>query len=211
LVADIAGGTYPAVINILLALRERERTGSGCKLDIAMADNLFAFMYWALGNGVVAGQWPQPGGDLVTGGSPRYNVYRTADGKYLAAAPLEQKFWETFCELVALDAGFRDDTGREVAVKAEVARIIARHDAAHWERVFAGKDVCCTIVRSTEEALHDPHFAARGIFGRSLQDGGRSITALPVPIAERFRGDARSAGYPGLGEANGLLDARSTK
>ena len=41
LVADIGGGSYPAVINILLALRERERTGRGCKLDIAMADNLY--------------------------------------------------------------------------------------------------------------------------------------------------------------------------
>jgi alpha-methylacyl-CoA racemase len=51
LVADIGGGTYPAVINILLALRERDRTGEGCKLDVAMADNLFTFMYWAIGNG----------------------------------------------------------------------------------------------------------------------------------------------------------------
>jgi crotonobetainyl-CoA:carnitine CoA-transferase CaiB-like acyl-CoA transferase len=84
LVADIGGGTYPAVINILLALRERDRTGKGCKLDIAMADNLFAFMYWALGNGQAGGQWPAPGGDLVTGGSPRYNVYRTKDGKFVA-------------------------------------------------------------------------------------------------------------------------------
>jgi len=56
LVADIAGGAYPAVINILLALRERDRSGVGCKLDIAMADNLFAFMYWAIGNGLRGGR-----------------------------------------------------------------------------------------------------------------------------------------------------------
>src|SRR6185436_20015168 len=55
LVADIGGGSYPAVVNILLALRERDRTGRGCKLDIAMADNLFAFMYWAIGDGQTAG------------------------------------------------------------------------------------------------------------------------------------------------------------
>ena len=40
LLADIAGGAYPAVINILLALRQRDATGRGCHLDIAMADNL---------------------------------------------------------------------------------------------------------------------------------------------------------------------------
>jgi crotonobetainyl-CoA:carnitine CoA-transferase CaiB-like acyl-CoA transferase len=206
LVADIAGGTYPAVINILLALRERDRTGIGCKLDIAMADNLFAFMYWAIGNGLVAAEWPKPGGDLVTGGSPRYNVYRTADGQYLAAAPLEQKFWETFCEAIGIAAGYRDDVGNEAATKAEVARLVGTRDAAYWRQQFDGKDVCCTIVASINDALSDAHFAARRIFDRRLSDCARSITALPVPIAEQFRGDTREAGYPALGEANALLD-----
>ena len=206
LVADIAGGTYPAVINILLALRERDRTGEGCKLDIAMADNLFAFMYWAIGNGLVAGQWPQPGGDLVTGGSPRYNVYRTADGKYLAAAPLEQKFWETFCDLIGLDARFRDDVGQEAATKSEVAKRIGAQTAQHWARVFAGKDVCCSIVCSVEAALHDSHFAARRVFAHTLSQHDRTIPALPVPIDERFRAQADARSYPELGEANRMLD-----
>ena len=43
LVADIAGGTFPAVLNILLALRQRDLTGEGCHLDIAMADAMFTF------------------------------------------------------------------------------------------------------------------------------------------------------------------------
>lgn len=200
LVADIAGGTYPAVINILLALRERDRTGVGCKLDVAMADNLFSFLYWAIGNGITANQWPTPGGDLVTGGSPRYNVYRTADGRYLAAAPLEQKFWETFCTLIELGADYRQDAGREQAVRAEVARIIASRDAGEWQRTFAGQDVCCSIVATMQEALADPHFAARNIFDRKLSAGDRAIPALPVPVDRRFRGSASEAGYPELGE-----------
>ena len=206
LVADVAGGTYPAVINILLALRERDLTGTGCKLDIAMADNMFAFLYWAIGSGLVAREWPKPGGDLVTGGSPRYNIYRTADGKYLAAAPLEQKFWENFCELIGLDARLREDVGNEAATKAEVARIIAARDAGYWRQRFEGKDVCCTIVVSIDEALADPHFAARGIFDRKLTDGQRSIAALPVPIAAQFRGESREVGYPALGEGDSLLE-----
>src|SRR5687768_8619716 len=121
LVADIAGGTYPAVINILLALRERDRTGIGCKLDVAMADNLFTLMYWGLGNGLAARQWPTPGGDLVTGGSPRYNIYRTRDDSYLAAAPLEQKFWETFCALLEVPAELRNDEADPAATRAGVA------------------------------------------------------------------------------------------
>jgi len=208
LVADIGGGTYPAVINILLALRERERTGRGCKLDIAMADNLFAFMYWALGNGLAEGRWPAPGGDLVTGGSPRYNVYRTKDGKFVAAAPLETKFWDNFCALLGIDPGLRDDSRDAAATKREVAQKIAAKTADEWRALFAGKDLCCCIVGSIEEALRDPHFISRGVFAAKLAAGGKEISALPVPVSPQFCGLPGVEGYPALGEANALLDRK---
>ncbi len=204
LIADIAGGTYPAVINILLALRERERTGSGRKLDIAMCDNLFTFMYWALGNAWAAGQWPTPGGDLLTGGSPRYQIYRTADGRYLAAAPLEDKFWSNFCELIGLAPELRDDARDAAATRAAVAQIIAGAGAEEWRRRFAGQDVCCSIVASLEEALADPHFRARRLFERGLAGTPGRIPALPVPVVDAFRGPGE-AGYPRLGADNDLI------
>ncbi|MDB5864402.1 MAG: acyl-CoA transferase [Betaproteobacteria bacterium] len=205
LVADIAGGTYPAVINILLALRERDRTGLGCKLDVAMADNLFTLMYWGLGNGLAAGQWPTPGGDLVTGGSPRYNIYRTRDDRFLAAAPLEQKFWDTFCALLDLPQALRDDARDPAATRAAVAERVRTRSAEELSALFKGRDVCCTIVVTLEDAVADPHFAARGVFARELRAGDRAISALPVPVADAFRSGDASAGYPQLGEANDLL------
>ncbi len=209
LVADIAGGTYPAVVNILLALRQRDATGVGCKLDIAMADNLFTLMYWGIGNGVATGEWPTPGGDLVTGGSPRYNIYRTRDDLFLAAAPLEQKFWENFCELLELPGALRDDSRDPAATHSAVAERVRALSADELRTLFAGRDVCCTIVVSVEEALADPHFAARRVFARELCGGGKTIPALPVPVAAAFRADEKQAGYPELGEANGLLGSQS--
>ena len=205
LVADIGGGAYPAVMNILLALRSRDATGKGCKLDIAMADNLFTFMYWALGNGLVAGQWPAPGGDLVTGGSPRYNIYRTRDEKFVAAAPLEAKFWQNFCALIGLAPDFHDDSGDPAAVKREVAARIASKDADEWRAIFEGKDCCSCVVGSVEEALRDPHFAARRVFAARLAAGDHEIPALPVPVDAAFREDGAALGYPALGEADSLL------
>ena len=205
LVADIAGGTFPAVINILLALRERDRTGAGCKLDIAMADNLFTLMYWGIGNGLAAGQWPRPGEDLVTGGSPRYNIYRTRDGRFLAAAPLEQKFWGRFCELIELPVAFRDDERDPAATRAAVAACIEKRTADELQALFRGEDVCCTMATSLENALRDPHFAERRVFARTLIAGGKSMTALPVPVADAFRATEDEAGYPELGEANDML------
>jgi alpha-methylacyl-CoA racemase len=210
LVADIAGGTYPAVLNILLALRQRDTTGVGCNLDIAMADNLFTLMYWGLGNGLAAGEWPKPGGDLVTGGSPRYNIYRTRDDRFLAAAPLEQKFWENFCELLGVPHAVRDDSIDPDATKAAVAERVRGRSANELEALFSGQDVCCAIAARVEDALANPHFLARGVFERELSARGKCITALPVPIVDEFRGTERAAGYPELGEANVLLESRDT-
>ncbi len=81
--SDIGGGSYPAVINILLALVERQQTGRGRHLDVSMSDNVFPFMYWALGS-AFAGRLPQPGQELVTGGSPRYRIYGSRDGRFVA-------------------------------------------------------------------------------------------------------------------------------
>ena len=205
LIADIAGGAYPALINILLALRERDATGRGRRLDVAMADNLFTFMYWALGNGLAAGAWPTPGGELVTGGSPRYQIYRTQDGRFLAAAPLEQKFWDNFCAAIGLAEQWRDDARDARGTREAVAQCVASRTSAVWREELAGKDVCCAIVASVEEALADAHFRARGLFAQQLAADDRTMTALPVPLDAAFRKPAAALGYPALGADNALI------
>lgn len=207
LVADIGGGTYPAVFNILLALRSRDQSGRGCKLDVAMTDNLFAFMYWALGDGLSAERWPRGGEALVTGGSPRYQIYRTRDDRFIAAAPLEEKFWQNFCDAIGLPVEARDDARDPHATRKAVADRIRSRTADEWGHLFAGKDVCCSIVTSIKDALADPQLIVRRLFDHKVTADGREIAALPLPIASAFRSASTVAGYPALGEANGLLDA----
>jgi alpha-methylacyl-CoA racemase len=206
LLADIAGGAYPAVINILLALYRRDRTGQGCKLDVAMTDGLLPFVYWGIGNGVAAGQWPRPAGDLLSGGSPRYQLYATADGKYLACAPLEDRFWTQFCAAIELPAELRDDRKNPRATRNAVAAIISSRSASGWMQRFGGKDVCCNVVKTVQEALADPQFRQRGVFRHSVTSGDSALPAVSVPIDAAFRGEATEVAYPRLGEANGLLD-----
>lgn len=204
LVADIAGGAYPAVINILLALKEREATGRGRQLDISMSDNLFPFMFWALGSGLAAGAWPGNGTGLLAGGGPRYRLYPTADGRMVAAAPLEQRFWDTFCDLIGLEPELRDDRRDPAATTARVAALIAGQDAETWRARFAGQDCCCTIVASLEEAMRDPHCQARGLFRHPLaNEAGEVMPALPVPVDPAFRASPEQAlSAPPLGADN---------
>jgi len=163
LIADVGGGSYPAVINILLALRERERTGRGRRLDVSMTDNLFTFML---------------GSSVFTSGSPRYRLYPTKDGRMLAVGALEQRFWDVLCDVTGLDAELRDDAARPAETAARLADLIAGATAAEWIARTAGRDCCCSVVATVDEARRDPHFVARGLF----QD------ACHVPIDRSWRG-----------------------
>lgn len=188
LVADIAGGAMPAVLNILLALRERDRSGLGCHLDIAMTDAMPTFAWYGLAQGQASGRYPQGGEGLLTGGSPRYGLYSTADGWFLAVGALEEKFWATFCAAIGLDEALRDDRRQEEATRSAVAALIGAQPAEHWRALLEPLDCCCTVVRTLEEALADPHLTARGLLDRQAEEpGGRRIVSTPLPLAPVFR------------------------
>jgi crotonobetainyl-CoA:carnitine CoA-transferase CaiB-like acyl-CoA transferase len=208
LVADIGGGTLPAVINILLALRRRERTGKGSTIDIAMSDAMFTFAGHALATGHITGQFPGAGGARLTGGSPRYQLYPTRDGRLVACGALEQKFWLAFAGAIGLAPQFIDDRRDPEAATAAVATIIAGRTADEWRPVFARADCCVTIVATLEEALRDPHFAGRGLFAHKVTGAsGATMPALPVPIDPAFRGRATSKLLPTLGADNKIATA----
>jgi crotonobetainyl-CoA:carnitine CoA-transferase CaiB-like acyl-CoA transferase len=205
LIADIGGGAYPAVINILLALRHRDLTGEGCRLDIAMTDNLFTLMYWALAEGWGAGNWPKPSGGLVTGGSPRYQVYQTADGRHMAVAPLEDRFWDIFCDTVDLEDRFRSAAADPQETRKAIAMKMLTRTSDEWMRLFEGKDVCCSPIATLEEATMNPHFSARRLFEYRVATDDGLMPALPVPINELFRSPQAVQPYPRLGEHNEQL------
>ena len=200
LIADIAGGAYPAFSNILLALRQRELTGEGSFLDISMSDNLFTFMYWVIAEQQLNGQSPSTSSSLVTGGTPRYQIYKTSDGRFLAAAPLEDKFWNNFCDLIQLDPIYREASCSAKIATDAIAQIILKKTAAQWESIFSGHDVCTVIVKTFDEALQSKHFASRGIFNRSIDYKNGQMMALPIPIVDSLRRQDENLNSPLLGE-----------
>ncbi|MBC7285981.1 CoA transferase, partial [Hoeflea sp.] len=203
LVADIGGGTYPAVVNILLALIARQQGGQGTHLDIAMAEGAFAFAYWAHAAGVIAGQDIESGGSRLTGGLARYRLYTASDGRQIAVGALEEKFWQAFCDVIGQPPELRDDRANPEPCAAEVARRLGSQPSSYWEPLLAAADCCCSVVKTLAEAATDPHFAARGVFGRKLNISGRVVPALPLPIAPEFRSPEGSVGRAAaLGEDN---------
>ena len=203
LVADIAGGSYPAVINILLALRKRDLNKEGSYIDLSMTENLFPFMFWGLGSGFAHNKWPGNSDGVLSGGSPRYNIYKTSDGSYVAAAPLEDRFWNKFCEAIELPKKFIKMQNNQEKVIQEIRKIIGQKEKNYWLDVFNKADCCCSIVKSIEEAINDNHFKVRKIFeNKIINNLGEEIPALPIPVDMQFRKDQKRASAPSLGDIN---------
>ena len=203
LVADIAGGSYPAVINILLALRKRDLNKEGSYIDLSMTENLFPFMFWGLGSGFAHNKWPGNSDGVLSGGSPRYNIYKTSDGSYVAAAPLEDRFWNKFCEAIELPKKFIKMQNDQEKVIEEIRKIIGQKEKNYWLDVFNKADCCCSIVKSIEEAINDNHFKVRKIFeNKIINNLGEEIPALPIPVDMQFRKDQKRASAPSLGNIN---------
>lgn len=202
--ADIAGGTYPAVLNILLALRQRDLVGTGCHIDVSMTHNLFSLMYLPWAQGHRTGVWPGNGTGTMTGASPRYNLYDTADGGVLVVAALEEKFWRTFAWAINLEEHYVSADADPKAATDRVREIIASKDTGHWNALLSRKDCCCSIMRDLRSSLTDEHFRPGILPGRNLERDGNVLPLLPIPISPSFTRGAGpiSAAAPRLGSTN---------
>ena len=188
LIADISGGTHPAVINILLALIGRDQTVFGTCIDIAMIDRLFPFMLSAIGNWLANNSIQNSGADLLTGGSPRYQLHRHIRLSTFSSSSARDRFWQRFAELIGLPAELRSNDSERRLIRQNVAEIIQRESGSYWQLRFKGEDVCSTVVRSLTDAFSDPDILARNRVDLSqnpainLLSIPANTTMFPAPI-----------------------------
>jgi len=152
-IADLAGGTYPALVNILLALRQRDLGRGGSYLDVSMTHNLQVLAYGYVASHQGGDGWPQRSAELLTGGSPRYHLYATSDGEHLAVAALEDRFWQRLCALLELPEEIRDDASDPERTTAALTAIFGSRPAAHWRELLVEEDVCVSVVATFGEAV----------------------------------------------------------
>ncbi|WP_317203017.1 CaiB/BaiF CoA-transferase family protein [Janthinobacterium sp.] len=188
-VGDLLGGAQSALQGILAALLAVKMGGAGRFVDVSMTDAVLAHNIMplvAVNNGGEAA----PARDLLTGGVPCYNVYRTLDGRFMAVGALELKFWRLCCEVLGRpDLQTRHwQLGQVVggadalAVKAELDALFAARSLADWTAAFAASDCCVTPILSSAEALQHPLFRARRMVAREEHpsEGMHWVLAQPV-------------------------------
>lgn len=176
-IADMLGGALPAVTRILAALWQVSRGGDGGFIDVSMTHSIHANHIVARATLENADRGEPSGLDalhaghgLLNGGVPCYNVYRTADGRWLAVGALELKFWERLCRTL----GRPDWASRHwslgqviggpdaIALTRELAAHIATHRLKTWVELLEPRDCCVSPVLTVEEAREHVLFRPAG-------------------------------------------------
>jgi crotonobetainyl-CoA:carnitine CoA-transferase CaiB-like acyl-CoA transferase len=155
-VADM-GGALAAFSGVVLALLAREKTNKGQTVAASLFGTSVALQPFQLVS-------PARGerslaAEMLSGAVPRYRIYGTKDGRSVALAALEPKFWETFCELVGKPEWV--ERGHDPDLIPEVSALFASKTFDEW-RLLENSDCCLAGVLSPEEAVHDPQVEALG-------------------------------------------------
>jgi alpha-methylacyl-CoA racemase len=205
-VADLAGGSWPAVAGILAALVRRGVTGEGAHVDVSMTEGALALLAMAHGAASARGAPLARAGEILNGGAACYDVYRTKDGRFVALAALEPKFFEAFCAAVGrpeLAERHLDDGGR--GPRAELEAIFASRTREEWTGFAGEHDVCVAPVLEGDEPRGDPQLRARGAFVEvETPWEGRSLPGVATPV--RIRGvQAPLRAAPQLGEHTAMV------
>jgi alpha-methylacyl-CoA racemase len=171
-VGDFGGGGMLLAFGIVAAILSARATGQGKVVDCAMVDGaaILSALTWSL---KAAGLWKDERGvNLLDTGRPYYDVYRCADGKWLAVGALEPQFFAVLKEKLGLASGQHDD-----GLRAELETVFASRPRDQWCALLDGTDACVAPVLSLAEAPTHPHNRARGTF---IEEGGL-LQPAPAP------------------------------
>ena len=201
-IADLGGGALMAAVGVLIALRERDRSGEGQLVDCSMFDGSLSFLAMLAAEMLAGGPVPRRGELRLSGGIVCYRPYCCADG-YVTLGALEPKFWAAFCRGVDredLAEHAFDPPGSEA--HRQVSEIFATRTREQWRAFAAEHDCCLEPVLGLDEALGSDLVAAREMVVSLDQPGAEQpvrLLGLPFKLS-RTPGDPARAPGPVLGE-----------
>ncbi len=206
LVGDFGGGGMVLAFGIVCALFEVRASGRGQVIDAAMSEGAASLMAMFYGR-LAAGAWQDARGiNLLDSGAPWYDVYETADGKYVSIGAIEARFYAELLKRLGLDAQAlpgQFEVQRWPELRAAFARAFKKRTRDEWCQEMEGTDACFAPVLSLAEAPQHAQNQARGAF---VAVAGVTQPA-PVPRFSRTPGRiARGAPQRGEGGAQALAD-----
>ena len=195
LVGDMGGGGAYLVIGMLSAMLEATKSGKGQVVDSAMVDGAASQMssIWGFR---AAGAWKdERGSNILDGGAPFYTAYRTRDNRYIAVAPIENRFYRNLLTVLGLDdidPARQHDQSQWDTVRQKLQAVFEARTSDEWCEILEGTETCCTPILDMSEVTSHPHIEARKTF---VSIDGITQPA-PAPRFSRTESEISSAAGP---------------
>jgi alpha-methylacyl-CoA racemase len=158
--STFAGGGLLQVLGVLAALYERSRSGRGQVVDAAMVDGAALLE-------VMVRQWRDNPGNVTVTDAPYYTSYACQDGRSVAVAAIEPRFYGVLLDQLGLDAeGLPDRADRSAwpALRERLAEAFRSRPRDYWAKVFTEHDACVVPVLDPREAAEHPALRDRTTF-----------------------------------------------
>ena len=193
MVGDFGGGGMMLAFGMVSALLNVARGGEGQVIDAAMTDGTAVLMSMIHGM-ANQGVWREDlGANLLDTGAHFYDVYETADGKFVSIGSIEPQFYAELRARLGLgedpDFDAQMNPAQWPALKDRLAAIFKSKTRAEWDEALEHTDVCYAPVLTMSEAREHPHMAARQTF----VDVADSPQPAPAP---RYSGTATARPSP---------------
>ncbi len=205
--ADIAGGGYMSTIAILAAVQYREKTGKGQYIDMSMMDGILPFACIE-GAGVLASRtYPEGWQDRHVSGvcnGPHYNLYETADKKYMSVGALEPKFFAALCNTLGLlewaDGKIINED--QAKMKEVFTAKFKEKTRDEWTEIFSKVDACVEPALDITEMAKNEQVLARGMIAKvplslatdkTVEQIGNPVKLSESPV--EYRHTAYPIGY----------------
>lgn len=171
LVGDFGGGGMLLAFGVVCGMLEASRSGRGQVIDAAMVDG--AAVLAAMIHGFrAAGIWGERGTNMLDTGAWYYDVFETADGRFISLGSIEPQFLAEMLRITGLADDVdgkgalpeQNDRSQWPAMKDRLAAVIRTRTRDEWCELLEGSDACFAPVLTPEEAAAHPHNAGRGTF-----------------------------------------------
>jgi crotonobetainyl-CoA:carnitine CoA-transferase CaiB-like acyl-CoA transferase len=200
--SDYTGGMM-ALVAILLALIERQKSDRGQYCDISMLDAITSWMGMPMVKYLADGLLPGPQASIFNGALACYNVYKTKDDRYVVLGAMEEKFWVSFCNLVDRKEWIPLQWEGEIIqekMKEELSLLFRKKTRDEWLKLLDGQGTCFSPVLNIEETLNFAHLREREMFKGIEGEGGETVPQMGFPIKLSETPPANSVPPPRMGQ-----------
>lgn len=191
-IADLGGGALYAAIGILIALMGVKQNGVGQYVDTSMMDGAISWLPVLANDYFVNGRSPGAGENILNGQNACYEVYETADGRYISIGAIEPHLWANFCDRIGREEYklWQRDLTKQDVMFTELRALFRTKTQAEWIEFLKDVDCCWAPVKDLDEVFSDAHVLARdmvfemkdpqGVYG-TIKEIGSAIKLSGTP------------------------------